>query len=82
MAHRAANTIWHWALNNGLTTFTMRRYRAGGRYRGQQRFLLGRRYRSDIWSARVFPERSHGAFPLVPGSLKVGHTDWGCHGGD
>jgi anti-sigma regulatory factor (Ser/Thr protein kinase) len=25
----------------------------------------------------VFPQRFHGAFPLVPGSLKVGQTDWG-----
>src|SRR5262249_18719858 len=33
-------------------------------------FLLGRRYRSDIWDARVFPERVHGAFPLVPGSVR------------
>jgi two-component sensor histidine kinase len=24
----------------------------------------------------VFPERFHGAFPLVPGSLKVGQTGW------
>src|SRR5438552_3140874 len=70
------------ARGDGLTTFTDRRYRARGRYRGHRGFLLGRRYRSDIWSAQVFPERFHGAFPLVPGSLKVGQTGWGWHGGD
>src|SRR5690348_4917805 len=36
------------ARGDGLTTFTDRRYRARGGYRGHRRFLLGRRYRSDI----------------------------------
>src|SRR5436305_1728183 len=36
------------ARGDGLTTFTDRRYRARGGYRGHRGFLLGRRYRSDI----------------------------------
>src|SRR6266568_1309497 len=72
MARRAGR-----ARRNELTTFTVRRYLAGGTCRGHWGFLLGRRYRSDIWSTPVFPQSFHGAFPLVPGSLKAGQTDWG-----
>src|ERR1035438_3580599 len=57
------------APGTGLTTFTVRRYPAGHRCRGHRGFLLGRRYRSDISGAAVFPKRPDGAFPLVPGSL-------------